>query len=143
MGTDVASIALLFTGSGASLGGVGFFVAPPVIHGVHGNTSMAIASPLMRMGLPLVGGAIGASAASCSSSDEDSWCELGGALAGLGIGLLTAMIVDYSLAWEDRAVPARMAQAPTPPHRPPRFSLTTAGVAPIADGASLVLGGRF
>jgi hypothetical protein len=146
MGTDVASIAVMFTGAAAPVGGFGLFIAPPVIHGVHHNVTMAIVSPVMRVGLPLVGGLIGASAESCSHTQEDDWCGFGGAIAGVGLGLLTAMILDYSLAWEslDASPPsAESVRSPEPPRRPSHISLTTAGVAPSANGASLVLGGRF
>jgi hypothetical protein len=146
MGADVASIAVMFTGVAAPVGGLGFFMAPPVIHGVHHNVTMAIVSPVMRVGLPLAGGLIGASTESCSHTQDDDWCGFGGALAGAGLGLLTAMILDYSLAWESLDAAPHSAEAvrsPEPPRRPSRINLTTAGIAPSANGASLVLGGRF
>jgi len=48
-------------------GEIGLFAAPPVIHGIPHNVTMAIASPVMRVTLPVAGARIGASLESCSS----------------------------------------------------------------------------
>lgn len=144
--TDLGSIVLAAASSRQTLplGGLGFFAMPAVIHGVHHNTPMAIASPLLRLGLPVAGLLIGASAENCSnrsSSDDGDFCGLEGAVLGMGVGLLTAMIIDYAKAFEVR--PAAYA-AVTPAARKPRgVSLSSAGVAPIANGAAFVLGGAF
>jgi len=145
---DAASIALLAGTAGggatASVGALSFFFGGSVIHGVHKRAGLAVASPLMRVGFTLVGGLIGVAAENCGSKSED-FCGLGGALVGGGLGLLTAMIVDYSCAWTEGKSDAE--ENPVPPFaksRSPRVSFTSAGLAPLRDGgASLVLGGRF
>jgi hypothetical protein len=142
--TDLGSI-LLLTNSGQYLGTISYLAVPAVIHGLHHNRSMAIASPLLRLGLPLAGMLIGVSAENCphnTSSDDGESCGLGGAILGLGIGLLTAMILDYSLAsYED--VPTYGAVPPTARRPLSGVTLAGAGVAPTANGATLVLGGAF
>jgi hypothetical protein len=144
--TDLASIVCLASSRDTQyFGAMGFLAVPAVIHGVHHNTSMAIASPLLRVGLPIAGMLIGVSSENCphnTSSDDGDVCGLGGALLGLGIGLLTAMIVDYSQATSEE-VPRFGAIPPTVRRRPSGVTLAGAGVAPTANGATLVLGGAF
>jgi hypothetical protein len=75
-------------------------------------------------------------------SNNDEFCGLGGALLGAGLGLLTAMIVDYSLAWSDAPEVEESMDSPVPV-RGSRVSFT-GGLAPLRNsGASVVLGGRF
>ncbi len=145
--TDLASIVLLASSRDTRyFGTMAFLAVPAVIHGVHHNTSMAIASPLLRVGLPVAGLLIGASSENCShnSSSDADWCGLEGAIVGAGVGLLTAMILDYSLAvYEDVPSYGAVPVPPTARRRPSGVSLAGAGVAPTANGATLVLGGAF
>jgi hypothetical protein len=145
MASDAASIGMLFTRGTAPLGGITFFGAPPTIHGLHGNLRMAIVSPAMRIGLPLVGMVLGSSAEHCERNPDSSFdmCGVGGALAGATIGLFAAMVADYALAWQT-TVSAPVAVAPaTPPSPDRRVRLSSARIAPTAGGATLVLGGSF
>jgi hypothetical protein len=145
---DAASIALIAgaAGKGAaiSLGELSFFFGGSVIHGVHGRAGLALASPLMRVSLALIGARIGVAAEHCGSTNDD-FCGLGGALLGGGIGLLTAMMADYSLSWTDASPDAEGDLGPpvATSHKP-GVNFTTAGLAPLRDGgASVLLGGRF
>ena len=144
---DAASIVLmagaLGGGSSATVGGLSFFFGGSVIHGLHKQAGWAVASPLMRVGFAVVGGLVGVAAENCHSTDD--FCGLGGLVVGGGLGLLTAMIVDYSVAWTDgtSATETDVGQ-PIAKSRSSRISFASAGLAPLRDGgASLVLGGRF
>jgi hypothetical protein len=146
LGSLVTAAALSKSNGGTAgvVGVAGFVAVPAVIHGVHRNVTGAIVSPIVRLGLPVMGALIGAGLESCS---PDEWfCGLGGAIVGGGIGMLTAMILDYSLAWEHLGASAASDQPTQEPPRlnkPPLVSLTAAGIAPTTNGATLVLGGRF
>jgi hypothetical protein len=149
--SDAASIALIAGAAGggatAGLGGVSFFFGGSVIHGVHKQAGWAVASPLMRAGFTVVGALVGMTAENCSSSDN--FCGLGGLAVGGGLGLLTAMIVDYSVAWTEGPADAEAyagadADHPVAKSRSSRITFASAGLAPLRNGgASLVLGGRF
>ncbi len=143
--SDAASVTLLFTGSPGAFGGLALYAAgPPIIHVVNRQYGLAVASPLLRSVLPVVGALAGAKMESCTPNEF--LCGLGGAVAGLAVGAAVAMIVDWSLAW---APESAATSSPSPaeqharPARRPRFALTSAGVVPTSDGARLVLGGRF
>ncbi len=144
---DAASIALIagMAGGGtiASVGELSFFFGGSVVHGIHRRPGLAVVSPLMRGGFALLGAILGVAAENCGSHSED-FCGLGGAVVGGGLGLVTAMIVDYSLAWTDASPNTDDSAAPVETSRVPRVSFTSAGLAPLRDGgASVVLGGRF
>jgi hypothetical protein len=136
MAADLTSVGLALFGSQTAFGEVGLVAAPSVIHGLHKRTRLAIASPILRVSLPLVGYFIATSSTSCTIMPGESECRHDPGLLGAGIGLVTAMILDWSLSWE--TVEASIEHGP-----PPRISLTSAGVAPTASGATVVLGGRF
>jgi hypothetical protein len=143
--SDVASVAFLW--GGGQWGAVALYASvPAVIHVANGRYGLAVASPLLRVVLPLAGALVGAGMASCGQQDE--FCGLGGAVAGLAVGAAVAMIVDWSLAWAPVSVaPSSPSQSVPEQHarsaRSPRITLTSAGVVPTNDGARLVLGGRF
>jgi hypothetical protein len=143
--TDLGSLLLAVSSRQTRyLGTMGLLAVPAVIHGVHHNTSMAIASPLLRVGLPVAGLLISRSATDCSTPgpDDDGTCGLQRNLIGAGLGLLTAMIIDYSQAFYE----PELTYAPVPPtaRRPPAgVTLAGAGVAPTANGATVLLGGTF
>lgn len=140
---DAAVLALMWTSrqSGVALG---LLALPPVIHGLNHNGPMAAASVLMRVGLPALGGTIAASTADCRHEPNTlDFCPLGEAAVGVLAGLVAAMVTDYALAWRVDAP-----QTPPPPATAgrryrPRLTLSAAGIAPSANGATLVLGGRY
>jgi hypothetical protein len=143
--SDVASVAFLY--GGGQWGAVGLYASvPAVIHVVNGRYGLAVASPLLRLVLPLAGALVGAKMESCGQQDE--FCGLGGAVAGLAVGAAVAMIVDWSLAWTPVSAAPSSPSQPVPERharsaRSPHITLTSAGVVPTNDGARLVLGGRF
>jgi hypothetical protein len=107
---DAGSLVLMPLG-GAGL--VTYAAGPPIVHAAHGRGGPALASILLRVGLPLVLGAVGLGigAAASPSNQSNEGPALGpvvGALAGLGVGVLGAMAIDDAvIAWE----PARAAHA--------------------------------
>ncbi|MGZ3422591.1 MAG: hypothetical protein ACXWUG_17880 [Polyangiales bacterium] len=67
-----------------------YLLAGPVVHFTHGRVGAGFGSLALRVGLPLGGGALGASSGG-----------LGPALGGIVLGALTAEIVDIAgLGWE-------------------------------------------
>lgn len=115
------------------LSGALFVLSPLVIHGVHRNRAMAILSPLLRIVLPIGGALSGGLSAG-----------LDGVSVGFFAGVAVAMLIDYVTAREQLPTGAALA---APQSGRARLSsnvrLTTAGVAPMASGAALVLAGRF
>lgn len=109
-----------------------FVMSPLVIHGVHRNGAMVIVSPLLRIVLPL-GGAL------CGALSEG----FEGVPAGFFTGVALAMLVDYVTAWEQVPTAPLPTQQPRSVRSSSNVRLTTAGVAPMANGAALVLAGRF
>ncbi len=110
-----------------------FVMSPLVIHGVHRNGAMVIVSPLLRIVLPLGGALFGA-----LSNGLD------GVPAGFFAGAAVAMVVDYVTAWEQVPTGAPLSTSRASPARSSSsVRFTTAGVAPLANGAALVLAGRF
>jgi hypothetical protein len=76
----------------AALGG--YFLAPPIIHGAHGRWGIAAGSLGLRVGLPVLGGLLGAAA------DDDCRGEICvPVISALGItlGALGAVALDASL----------------------------------------------
>jgi len=132
---DAASIGLgLLTDNGGVLV-ASYILGPIILHGVHRRPGLAFLSPMLRVFLPLIGVAIGTQHKTCNANGDE--CLLGGIIVGGGIGVATAMILDWSLGWEKSAVP------PPVEGKPAGVALTSAGVAPTGSGFNLMLGGRF
>jgi hypothetical protein len=103
-GADLASLATMMIGaSGQSeevvrLGSLGYLFAAPAVHALNGNGTRAAQSLALRVTLPLAGMFIGFFA---GPSDEGGDCcgdvSFTGALVGGGIGVATALVVDYTL----------------------------------------------
>jgi len=129
----------------AGLAGVSYLVTPAVIHGVHGRGGLSVASVLLRIGLPIVGAAIGSSMAHCPTThhEDDAWCGWSEGISGAMVGVVAAFVVDASLAWETSPTNPSIAQPPARNTTPHHFSLLSASVVPSANGASVMLGGRF
>lgn len=132
-------------GAALGLAGLGIYVvASPVIHGVHNQYKNMWGSIALRLFVPMMGFAIGQGTASCSDSEDRGFCKVMHGFAGMGVGMILATVVDSALAWTSPA-----AGQPVPPPRPapprpqPMVSLSSVGVAPTSNGASLVLAGRF
>ncbi len=138
---DALAIAAICTrnSAAATVGVVTLLLGPSVLHGVHRRPLQAVLSPILRVALPLFGGLIGAKLESCRPNEW--FCGLRGALVGGGLGLLTALIIDWSVLSLSPVAPE---EARPESQRPARLGQVSAGVAPIpSGGASVVLGGRF
>jgi hypothetical protein len=143
MAADALSVPVMLSGSRNAfpIGIFGYLVAPIAIHSAHHNVAMAIVSPLLRFALPVAGLYLGNSSNACHSYDDE--CGLGNVVLGGAIGLGVALLVDYAAAWDGPAGQAYSSPLPQPRPSSPGISLTAAGVAPMPNGASLVLGGIF
>lgn len=129
----------------AGLAGVSYLVTPAVIHGVHGRGGLSAASVLLRIGLPIVGVAISSSMAHCPTThqEDDAFCGWSEGIIGAMVGVVAASVVDASLAWESTPNSPSVAQSPARNTTPHHFGLLSASVVPSANGASVMLGGRF
>ncbi len=108
---DAGSLVLMPFG-GAGL--VTYAVGPPFVHAAHGRGGPALASVLMRVGLPLVLGAagLGLGAAATPSNASNNGVETApfvGALAGLVLGMFGAMAIDDAVIARE---PGKSASAP-------------------------------
>jgi hypothetical protein len=70
------------------------------------------------------------------AAEQNDGCGTNPVLFGAGVGLLVAMVLDWTMAWEP-VEEAASALAPSGLH------LTSAGLTPNPNGAVLVLGGQF
>lgn len=100
---DAAGLALAFSQNqtGTSLGGLAYALGGPVIHGMHGHGGRVLASMALRVGLPLAlaigGGELGRQDCSGPDDYDCGGANIGGALLGFGLGVVTAMVVDDAL----------------------------------------------
>jgi hypothetical protein len=108
-----------------------YLVASPIIHFAHERPGTAVGSLLLRLGVPVAGGFLGY--ASCSNHDDGGVAGAVGALAGVGLGMIGAMIIDdAALARHDV------------PIRPTEEGLTVHPSAVATRGGAMVgLGGSF
>jgi hypothetical protein len=123
LATDGAAFALALAG-GATMQAPGvstalamaslatYVLGGPIVHGTHGRGGAAVGDLVMRLAVPITGALLGAAIgsavapASASTCEDDGPCGggLGGAVLGLGIGIVTASIVDATvLAYEPTA----------------------------------------
>jgi hypothetical protein len=117
----------------ALIGAAAFTFAAPSIHAVHGNWGRAGISLALRLGLSLVGAAIGAGIGESECSQyfyDHEGCAVGYGFAGLIAGAATALIVDAAAVARE-AVPARARE-----HAMLLFT-------PIRSGGGLTLIGHF
>lgn len=126
----------------AILGLGSYLAAPAGIHFAHNQPGRAVASVVLRIALPLTGGMLGATLANCGK--DEMFCALDATVLGFGMGMVAANIIDASVAWDTRT-PAEPVPPPktSPSTNHSRINFTSAGIAPTANGAQLVLGGRF
>jgi hypothetical protein len=82
------------------------------LHAAHGNSGRAVASVGLRVGLPLLGATLGASAAQGCQGD---WCGLGDVLVGGLVGMGAAEVADLLMATDEHAIaPASGSRSWTP-----------------------------
>ena len=95
--SDAVSMGLLMTSFNTpefvGVGALTFLLGAPIIHGFNGNFGRSFASLGIRVGLPILGFALGAEIDSCSGF----LCVPTGALLGAGAGLVTALYIDYTV----------------------------------------------
>jgi hypothetical protein len=95
---DAASVALMFShdSSATGAGVLGYALAGSVIHGAHEQGNRALASLVLRIGLPLVSvyGLAALAKSHCAPSDDDCGDDESGAIVALGLGALAAMVLD-------------------------------------------------
>lgn len=132
---DGSSIGIMVGGNAARSPGAGYFgiagwyLASPVIHAVHGHGGKAAAALGLRLGLPVLGGLVGA-AAQNDRSDED---VPAGLVYGALLGVVAAMVIDDVVLANEDVVPEPTPDAPT--------LGPTASV--VHGGATVGLGGSF
>jgi hypothetical protein len=91
-----------------SLSLVGYAFGAPVVHLVHEHPERALISLLLRGGLPLLFGAIGAEVEDCF--EDEFFCGVGGAVLGGLAGVTTAIVVDAAVLTHEN-VPAKSSSA--------------------------------
>lgn len=115
MTVDGAAVLLVvsstFTAEWGGIGGVAtYVVGPPLVHIAHGHIGKGLADMGLRVGLPLLFGAIGYAAGDPNCHGDGFFClppAVGDAMIGGLIGYAGAVVVDaVLLAREDVEVPA-------------------------------------
>jgi hypothetical protein len=124
------------------LGATSFFFAPAVVHAMNRRPWLAVASPLMRLGIPTALGLLWYAANPCQPNQM--FCGLDAVVIGGGLGLAAAMVIDYVWARKPTSLAPATAVAPSAPRRRAPVELRAAAIAPAqGGGATLVLGGTF
>ncbi len=109
---DGASLGMVLAGGGSesdgmiALGGIGYLVAAPIVHVVHGRVGIALADAGLRVALPIGFAYAGAALERCSPGEE--LCGVGGAVMGAFLGVGAAVTLDATLLAREqvRAEPA-------------------------------------
>lgn len=130
-------------GGALAITGLGLYVVTsPVIHGVHHEYKNMGWSIALRLLTPLMGFALGEGMGGCEEGSEGrGFCKVMHGFAGMGVGMVVATVVDTALAWTS---PAAAQPVPPPPPKAQRMvSLSSVGVVPTSNGASLMLAGQF
>lgn len=137
LAADGISLAVLMLGAleepFAYVGVGGLLVAAPIVHFGHGNVGRGFLSLGMRTGLPFGTAAVGygLTTGACPSDDDADYCGGIGAVVGLFVGSVAAVVLDSAvLAWEP---------APEPP---PGVSWSPS-LAATPNSAQLLVSGNF
>lgn len=114
-------VATWFAGAGLGV----YALGGPFVHFTEGRTEAGFGSLGLRVGAPLVGGALGAVVGGTvggSGGCEGEWCGFQpiarGAVIGFGIGVITALVVDYAALAYKPAESQKLALSITPTYRP-------------------------
>jgi hypothetical protein len=83
-----------------------WLLASPTVHVVHGDYGAAVASLGLHIGLPLLGFALGYETAGCGSNNDAFLCGAGQGLAGMGIGMVVATVIDATQLARHTEAPA-------------------------------------
>lgn len=115
---------------GAKIGGLTYLFAAPIVHAMHARGGRALGSLALRVAMPFIGALAGAALAGHRTCAQDEFdCDdegpFVGALLGLGVGGISAMIVDAAFITQPvpRSNPGWTPQLSITPQR------TTFGVA--------------
>jgi hypothetical protein len=86
------------TGDGAgTVVMLGYYGAAPIVHLANHNRDGALKSLGLRVLLPVAGAVGGLVLASDGDGDDDGMAPIFGMMAGLGIGALSAMVIDWTV----------------------------------------------
>ena len=121
------------------LASASFVAAPVVTHAVHGNSTNAIASGVMRVGLPLL---LGVGASTLADCDAEAWLcsdEAVYGFAGFTTGVLSALVIDQFLARDSHPPPKGRERA----SRSSRSFSLRPFVQPAARGGAIGLVGAY
>lgn len=128
----------------AGVGIAGYLLGGPIVHASHDRWGIAAASLGLRLGLPLVGGMAGSKLENChvSSSYDEGMCGLAGLILGMGVGMLTAIVIDAAVLSYERA-PATSERGPSGASAKRARSTTSVALTPWIErdrkGASLAV----
>jgi hypothetical protein len=90
---------------------LGWLASGAVVHLAHRNYGRAAASVGLRLGLPLIGAAIGNSTANGCTGD---WCDVGPTLLGGLLGMGAAEVIDLVIAKDEHEVAPAPSRSWTP-----------------------------
>jgi hypothetical protein len=125
-----------------TIGISGYFLGAPIVHVANKHYGRAAVSLALRVGLPILGGAIGARSADCTA--DQFLCGLEEMGKGMMIGGAAAVVVDnlllYALPGDDAA--AEPAPVAARPRSEAGLSLTPR-LAAGPNAAMLGVGGQF
>ena len=109
---------------------IGTYVAgPALVHLYHHHPGRALASVALRVGLPLIGGYLGASSVNTSSPDCDE-CGIGAAILGGLVGMIAASAFD--IGYLSRGETAAVQPSTPPPPAMPALAPTRSAVVGLA-----------
>jgi hypothetical protein len=136
VGSDSAAIPAIVGPSAHVLGG-------PIVHWAHGNLEEGFASLGLRVGMPLVAGALGMGVGHLAAPAESgAMFPVGvgiGAVVGLGLGYIGAIVVDTAVLAYEPSSPAGRTGA-----RSPSFVWQpTVGFDPSRESATFGVAGSF
>ena len=137
-GADAAALGLVFVAAGTKSGGVSqlalgtYMFGAPLVHLAHHRPGRAAGSLALRVGLPILGGVIGAKTyhSSCRASDDTCDDDEGPIIqAALGIlgGMIAASVIDTAVLAKGDEAPARPGWSPTVRANHDGFSLGVTG----------------
>jgi hypothetical protein len=114
----------------------GYALAAPTVHAAHGNWGTAGGDLALRVGTPVVAGLVGygiGAATFHGGCAPDAWfcgrdwSGVGGAVVGIGAGMLTAVVLDATLLGHERVRRDEPDAAPTAVRWSPQVAVSPKG----------------